>query len=32
MQQVVESGKLYYENFLRSLGFEEVRVVVRGVE
>ena len=27
--QVTESGTLYYENFLRSLGFEEVRVLVK---
>ncbi|MEZ4708507.1 MAG: DUF4230 domain-containing protein [Caldilineaceae bacterium] len=32
MEQVVESGKLYYENLLRSLGFAEVRVIVRGTE
>ena len=32
MQEVVESGTLYYENFLRALGFQEVRVIVRGTE
>lgn len=30
LTQVANDGKLYYEQLLKSLGFEEVRVVIRG--
>lgn len=30
LQQTVDDGRKYYEQFLKSLGFEEVRVVVTG--
>jgi hypothetical protein len=30
LEQSAKNGKIYYEQFLRSLGFEEVRVVVTG--
>lgn len=30
LQQTVDDGKRFYEQFLKSLGFEEVRVVVEG--
>lgn len=30
LQQTAEDGKVFYEQILRSLGFEEVRVVVQG--
>ncbi len=30
LDQVANDGKVYYEQFLKSLGFEEVRVLIRG--
>jgi hypothetical protein len=30
LEQVANDGKVYYEQFLKSLGFEEVRVLIRG--
>jgi len=30
MTQVANDGRLYYEQLLKSLGFEEIRVVIRG--